>query len=585
VKLLIIVLAIAAAGAGALQSWHSRGLYVRAALLSEAFNLTSHVKLRVSDHYVKHGVMPHDNADAELPPAKSIFGTSVKRVAVSRGGVLLVDFEEKIGEKAMTFTPTISPVSGLLSWRCSSDSINQAVLERLKPACNYLPASLESKLMSAIANRDLPQVDVLLNDNARPDAVVNGNTPLMLAAKMGNLSVVERLLEGGAHVDNAALNSERRTPLMVAITSNHSEVVAFLLSQGASITRKDYRGLTAMDHAMATDRRLGGERFVLMVAARFNPGFAGIPDSVLAETMTDEQRDAQLQTLYGEYRRAIRACHVQRLTSLLNAEGDLLTPELVQGRPIAKHIRKPECIGLLSEHLREKSSYKAALHAHFAAQVQQCDRVPVETALKEHPDIIVDHIYQGQSHLNRAVSSGCAAVVTLMVRNKGLVGQLSGDILVMAIKQAPPSSLIKLVGSLIAAGANVNGRSNDGQSPLAAAIALEQPVIAKYLVDAGADVNAPTLHSSYPVIEATKKGYEHLVLQMVAAGANLDTSDALGRTALIAAVGRDRERLVGSLIRAGANTRVRDANGIDAVLLAESRNLRQIKQMLIASNE
>jgi len=585
VKLLIIVLAIAAAGVGALHSWHSRGLYVRAALLSEAFNLTSHVKLRVSEHYVKHGVMPHDNADAELPPAKSIYGTSVKRVAVSRGGVLLVDFEEKIGTKAMTFTPTISPVSGLLSWRCTSNSINKAVLEKLKPSCNYLPASLESTLMSAIANRDLLQVDVLLNDGARPDAFVSGNTPLMLAAKMGNLSIVKRLLEGGAHVDNAAPNSERHTPLMVAITSNHSEVVSFLLRQGASITREDYRGLTAMDHAIATDRRLGGERFVLMVAARFNPGSAGLSDLALVETITDEQLDAQLQILYGEYRRAIRACHVPRLTSLLNTEGDLLAPELVQGKPIAQYIRKPVCIDLLSEHLRGKKSYQAALHAHVAAQVQQCDLVAVETALKEHPELLVDHIYQGQSHLYRAVSSGCAAVVTLMVRSKGLVGQLPDDILVMAIKQAPQSSLIKLVGSLIAAGANVNGRSDDGQSSLAAAIALEQPVIAKYLVDAGADVNAPALHSSYPIIEATKKGYEHLVLQMVAAGANLDTADALGRTALIAAVGRDREQLVGSLIRAGANTRVRDANGIDAVLLAESRNLRQIKQMLIASTE
>ena len=529
--------------------------------------------------------MPHDNADAELPPAKSIFGTSVKRVAVNRGGVLIVDFDEKIGAKAMTFTPTVSPVSGLLSWNCTSDSINQAVLERLKPSCSYLPASRESKLMSAIANRDLAQVDVLLNQSAQPEAVVNGNTPLMLAAKIGDLPIVERLLAGGAHVDNAALNSERRTPLMVAITSNHSEVVALLLSHGASVTRKDYRGLTALDHAIATDRRLGGERFVLMVSARFNPQFAGIPDVPPVETVSDEERDAQLQTLYSEFRRAAGSCHVQRLSSLLNAENDLQTPEQIQGKPISHYIKKPQCIDILSTHLRGKSSYKAALSAHFAEQVQRCNISAVEAAMRDHPELSVDQIYLGQSHLNRAVSSGCAAVVTLMVRNKNLSHQLPDDILVLAIKQAPQSSLVKLVGNLIVAGANVNGRSSEGQTPLAAAIALEQPVVAKYLVDAGADVNAPTMHQSYPIIEATKKGYEHLVLQMVAVGASLDTSDSLGRTALLAAVGRDRHRLVDSLIRAGANTRARDANGIDAVLLAESRNLRQIKQMLIASTE
>ncbi len=584
-KIFIIVLAMAAAGAGALHSWHSRGLYVQAALLSEAFSLTSHVKLRVSDHYVKHGVMPHDNADADLPPAKSLFGTSVKRIAVNRGGVLLVDFDEKIGSKSMTFTPTISPVSGLLSWRCASDSIKASVLQRLRPACNYLPATVESQLMSAIANRDLMQVDLLMQQAAKPDAVVNGNTPLMLAAKIGDLAIVERLIEGGAHVDNIALNSERRTPLMVAITSKHSEVVALLLSHGASVTRKDYRGLTAMDHALATDKRLGGERFVLMIAARFNPQFAGVPDIGPVEIVSAKQRDAQLQSLFSEFSRAIGSCHVQRLSSLLNAQSDLQSPELIDGKPIAHYIRKPECIDILSQHIQQKSSYQAALHAHFAGLIRQCSIGRIETTLNKHPDFSLGHVYGGQSHLNRTVRAGCAAVVTLFVRNKNLTYKLDSDVLVLAIKQAPQSTLVKLVSNLIAAGADVNGRSEDGQSPLAAAIALEQPVIAKYLVDAGADVNASTLRGSYPVIEATKKGYEHLVLQMVAAGADLDSSDALGRTALIAAVGRDRQRLVGSLIRAGANTRVRDANGIDAVLLAESRNLRQIKQMLIAGIE
>jgi len=229
-------------GAGAFHSWHTRNLYVRAALLSEAYNLTAHVKLRVSDHYLRTGAMPHDNADAGLPPARSLYGTSVKRVAVNRGGVLIVDFEEQIGRQAMTFTPTVSEVSGLLSWHCSSDSIERSVLDKLKPTCSFLPATLESQLMHAIANRDADRVEWLLERGAAPAAVVNGNTPLMLAAKIGEMASVEALLDKGAHIDNAALNSERRTPLMVAITSNHAELVGLFLSRGASVTRKDHQG-------------------------------------------------------------------------------------------------------------------------------------------------------------------------------------------------------------------------------------------------------------------------------------------------------------------------------------------------------
>jgi len=572
-------------GAGALHSWHSRGLYVKAALLSEAFNLTSHVKLRVSDHYVKHGVMPHDNADADLPPPKSIYGTSVKRVAINRGGVLIVDFDEQIGAQSMTFTPTVSPVSGLLSWNCTSDSIDSSVLEKLKPNCSYLPITLESRLMKAIANKDLPLVDTLLVEGAQFEAVVNGNTPLMLAAKIGELSIVDRLLSSGAHVDNAALSSERRTPLMVAITSNHSEVVALLLSHGASITRKDYQGLTAMEHAITTDRRLGGERFVLMISARFNPQFAGNPIEKKIDEISDIDRDLQLQSLYGEYRRAAQVCHVQRLTSLMLSENDLQSPEIVQGKSMSSHIRKPECKVTLLDHLKLKQSYQDSLHAHLAASVQHCNIKQIESTLNDNPSVDVHQVYRGLSHLDRAVSAGCAAVVRLMVREKGLRNSLVDDILVSAIQQAPQESLVKLVSNLLVAGANVNGRAAGGQTPLSAAIALEQPVIAKYLVDAGANVNAPTPNKSYPVIEATKKGYEHLVLQMVANGAELNATDSLGRTALLAAVGRSRHRLVDSLIRAGADTKIKDANGINAVLLAESRNLRQIKTLLTASNE
>lgn len=205
--------------------------------------------------------------------------------------------------------------------------------------------------------------------------------------------------------------------------------------------------------------------------------------------------------------------------------------------------------------------------------------------LVENPDLDVTQRHSGRSPVERSVNNGCYAVLRLMERDQKLAGKLQDDIIVNAISQAPQQTLVKLVGNLIAAEANVNGVDRNGKTPLLTAISMEQPVIAKYLVDAGASVNQKTSNGSYPVIEATKKGYEHLVLQLVAAGADLNARDSLGRTALFAAVSRGQQRLVQALIQAGADTRITDENGMSPLVLAENYNLKTIKSTLIASTD
>ena len=583
-KLLIILLAMVGAGAGALHSYQTRNLFVQAALLSEAYSLAAPVKLRVADHYFQHGIMPHDNDEVKLPPPKSIYGTTVKRVAINRGGILIVDLDDEIGRQAMTFTPSVSPVSGLLNWHCTSDSISRKLLEKLKPGCAYLPSTLESRLMHAIANSNLEEVNELLLTGAQPDAVVHGNTPLMLAAKVGDAFVVERLLKQGASVDNNALSSERRTPLMVAITSNNADVVGLLLSRGASITRRDYKGLTAHDHAIATDRRLTGERYVLMVLARQNPQFAGLPKSVNS-VPTQADREARLQVLYSEFRQAAQDCHVQRLGSLLRAEHDSKRLELVDGKPLSSHIRKPDCSRILSTFLHTKESYRRSARAHLSAEIRSCNVQHIESLLIDNPALDVMQKYGQLTHFQQAITAGCTSVVASLLRQEELKEQIGSTVLIETIRQSPQDVVVVMVGILIAAGADVNAVDSEGQPALAAAISLEQPVVAKYLLDAGADVNAPTANKSYPLIEATKKGYYHLVSQLISRGAHLNQHDALGRTALLSAVARGHQRLVDSLIRAGANAMIKDHNGIDAVILAESKSYRKIHTLLTASAE
>ena len=390
-KFLLIFLAMAGTAAGAYHSWQSRNDYIQAALLSEAFNLTAPIKLRVADYFQNQGRMPHDNRDADLPAPRSLYGTSVKRVAIERGGILRVDFAERIGERSMTFTPTLGPLSGVLLWTCGSDSIAPGVLEKLNPSCDYLPASAASRLMLGIANQDRDAVEVELAKGADVNAVINGNSPLMLAARIGNTEIIRKLLDAEARIDNATLGAERRTPLMVAIASGNADAAHLLLSRGASGSQKDYQGKTALVHARDIDRRLGGTRFTLLVSAHFNPRFAGTRTApFIAGTRESTVGKLDPQTLFVRLNRAAQDCHVQRLSTLLRAEGELEEPELLEGKPLSSHIRKPSCATRLARWVQTKPAWHRGLQASFHGALARCDLRASDAILREHPKLEVN---------------------------------------------------------------------------------------------------------------------------------------------------------------------------------------------------
>ena len=581
-KLLIILIAMAVTGVGAIHSRHSHSRFVQAAGLSEAFSLVSTVKLRVSDYHAKHGVMPHDNAQAGVQPPRSLYGTDVKQIAIQRGGHIFVEFDDQEGTRSMVFTPTVSVSNGAMTWECSSDSIESQVLQKIKPACRFDTANADSRMMRAIAIQDLAGLDAALANDADSSAVIHGNTPLMRAAKIGSLPIVERLLNAGAGVDQALPHDERQTPLMVAINSGNEQVVQLLLGFGASLTRTDYQGLTALDYAIAKDQELGGNRFVVQISARLNPQLAGaLEQSALTSDQLLEQ-EMQLQNYYHELRNAASDCHVLRIATLFEQENELDAEALVDGLPLSYHTQKPRCSTSLTRYIGTKAVFQRAVQARFALAVRECDSTQMESMLSENDSLHVNSSHGGISHLDRAVKSGCSDLVNILSRAENFQFAKNDDVLLRAIQSAPRSSLVTMVGALIEAGANVDSRDVDGRSPLLASISLEQPVIAQYLISADAKINGVIGDASYPLVEASKKGYVRVVKFLIDEGVDVNVQDKLGRSALMVAVNRGHTDLVAILLEAGADIKLRDIHGIDAVVLAQSSSRKRIKSMLLA---
>lgn len=104
-------------------------------------------------------------------------------------------------------------------------------------------------IITAIEDIDIICLNVLLAEGADVNVIdEEGNTPLMLASRIGNPRIVKIIL---AH--NPVLNVKNMngyTALMIASEQGQTHIVEQLLAKGASVSVRNSSGLTAADLAI-----------------------------------------------------------------------------------------------------------------------------------------------------------------------------------------------------------------------------------------------------------------------------------------------------------------------------------------------
>ncbi|MEE9345092.1 MAG: ankyrin repeat domain-containing protein [Methylococcales bacterium] len=110
--------------------------------------------------------------------------------------------------------------------------------------------NIESALVLAVWNNKMLEIKELLqlgvDINTRNHFK---QTPLMIAAILGNMNIVTILLENGADFDSIDTNG--LTALMLAARNGQLSVAELLLNNGADVNVQDKRGLTALMHAVS----------------------------------------------------------------------------------------------------------------------------------------------------------------------------------------------------------------------------------------------------------------------------------------------------------------------------------------------
>lgn len=97
---------------------------------------------------------------------------------------------------------------------------------------NQLDPAGHTALYEAISSENDKAASTLIRYGAKANVERNGlETPLTLAAGLGNISIVQQLLRAGAQVND--LQERELTPLFAGATSGNADVVALLIRNGA----------------------------------------------------------------------------------------------------------------------------------------------------------------------------------------------------------------------------------------------------------------------------------------------------------------------------------------------------------------
>jgi len=129
---------------------------------------------------------------------------------------------------------------------------------------------------------------------------------------------------------------------------------------------------------------------------------------------------------------------------------------------------------------------------------------------------------------------------------------------------------IDLVKVILASGADVNTRNEDGNTPLMLAADTEDSIeLIDLLIKAGADVNAVDNDGWTPLLTAVVNDNLKATKVLLDHGANINAINSDLENALIIAVKLgDSDSLIELLIKHGANINAKDKNGLTALMFA-----------------
>uniref|UniRef100_A0AC34G078 FYVE-type domain-containing protein n=1 Tax=Panagrolaimus sp. ES5 TaxID=591445 RepID=A0AC34G078_9BILA len=200
-----------------------------------------------------------------------------------------------------------------LAMRQKNNKAAESICKRLPHAALFVNGSGENLLHSVVKSNDFESVLFLLGlqtDVNIPVQNAEKTTALHIASEVGNEMIMRNLLLAGAEINSQTVDG--LTPLHIAATSNHSDLVRILIENGGNPNIPDFEGNNGIK-----------QNILHLCAITIGPQAVEMFKTVLEII---PQYPLEIQDLYG---------NTMFLLSYINGNGDLCRLALRHGACLA----------------------------------------------------------------------------------------------------------------------------------------------------------------------------------------------------------------------------------------------------------
>jgi ankyrin repeat protein len=180
--------------------------------------------------------------------------------------------------------------------------------------------------------------------------------------------------------------------------------------------------------------------------------------------------------------------------------------------------------------------------------------------------------------LSAASSGDTAAATRLLAQGADVDAKTNqGD---TALLLAAKSGKIDTARLLVEKGANIEAKNDQGETALIAACTTGHADIAQLLVEKGAATDPPDDGGATPLMYAGLGGNTAIIDLLLARGANINAQDDRGETPLMYAASAGSVDAVKLMLRKNANPAAKDHNGLTALGYAKQWNRPEVIEFL-----